>query len=155
MKSAAHKPTRALIHKLHAALGPGGAVSNTETDADRLITALRTRDHPRARALLAGIKTPKLGSLQRWVRECDAASIADPDENQQNETWKTLEAIIRTTTPNADSQTAPVKATLMRFPAWQPSIEREGDSERIYEQVLSGSIASKLASELAGGRSSN
>lgn len=133
LKTPAHKSTRSLIHKLHGALGgtfsSNSSSSTTACDdsGDALITALRTRDHPRARALLATIKTPKLGSLQRWVRECDAANVASQGENitytsaqhadQDNETWKTLESIIRTTTPSLRSPA--VSNPLIRFPPWE------------------------------------
>lgn len=131
LKASAHKSTRSLIHKLHGALG--GTFSNSPTvpqdadSGDALITALRTHDHPRARALLATIQKPKLGSLQRWVRECDAAQVASVVENAgytdeqravaDNETWRTLEAIIRTTTPTL--RAPPVSNPLIRFPPWE------------------------------------
>ena len=102
LRTPALAPARALIAKLHALAAP------PETDAERLIAALRTRDHPRARALLADVRAPKLGALQRWVRECDAAATPA----LQEDTWRTLEAIIR-------AAGAPAAAsTLTRFAPW-------------------------------------
>lgn len=144
LKSAEHKQTRSIIHKIHGVLGIGAA-SITPNPETELIAALRNRDHPRARALLATIKTPKLGSLQRWVRECDAANVADPKDpeaykDQQSETWKTLEAIIRTTMGETK---APEKPTLTRFTPWEVSSKAQEDRIQIYKTVKAGKIACK------------
>jgi hypothetical protein len=56
--------------------------------------------------------TPKLGSLQRWVRECDAAAISaakgknrskQEEEKEEGMVWEVLDSILRATTRVGDS----------------------------------------------------
>ncbi|CCX11408.1 hypothetical protein FPQ18DRAFT_367905 [Pyronema domesticum] len=121
LKSAAHKNLRAMIHKLHAAVQGG---------EDELVIALRAGEHEHARNLLATIKNPKLGALQRWVRECDAIN------DGSDECWKTLEAIIRTTTTRDNAIGA-----LARFQPWRPETGEE--ALHIYRDVKLGKICSR------------
>jgi len=157
LKGGEHKQTRALIHKLYAVLNPSGATPAAFNHETELIAALRNRDHERARGLLATIKTPKLGSLQRWVRECDAANVPDPKdpqgwERQQAETWKTLEAIVRTTMPKEASEESD-QQTLVRFKPWEARLKQ--DEERIpiwrlvnEKRIVSSEEALQLKSQL-------
>ncbi|KAI5813691.1 hypothetical protein BZA77DRAFT_284619 [Pyronema omphalodes] len=121
LKSAAHKNLRTMIHKLHAAIQGG---------EDELVIALRAGEHEHARNLLATIKNPKLGALQRWVRECDAIN------DGSDECWKTLEAIIRTTTTRDSAIGA-----LTRFQPWRPETSEE--ALQIYRDVKLGKICSR------------
>jgi hypothetical protein len=123
VKSAAHKNLRAMIHKLHAAVQGG---------EDELVIALRAGEHEHARNLLATIKNPKLGALQRWVRECDAIN------DGSDECWKTLEAIIRTTTTRDNAIGA-----LTRFQPWRPETGEE--ALQIYRDVKLGNICCRYS----------
>ncbi|KAI5800396.1 hypothetical protein DFH27DRAFT_81264 [Peziza echinospora] len=147
LRSPAHKETRTLIHKLHA-LAIAGTTTPLSSE-DQLISALRSGDHPRARLLLSSIKSPKLGALQRWVRECDAANMAAVEAegtDQQDECWRTLEAIIRTTTAAESSSEEEKKSPLIRFPAWQPPIGSNSGLD-IYGMVRNNSICSPSEAE--------
>lgn len=42
---------------------------------------------------------PKLGALQRWVRECDAVLTPSMSQIEENRVWQVLDAILRTTQP--------------------------------------------------------
>lgn len=42
---------------------------------------------------------PKLGALQRWVRECDAVLTPSMSQQEENRVWQVLDAILRTTQP--------------------------------------------------------
>ena len=44
-------------------------------------------------------QTPKLGALQRWVRECDAVLTPEMTEEEQDKVWRVLDSILRTTQP--------------------------------------------------------
>lgn len=43
---------------------------------------------------------PKLGALQRWVRECDAVLVPTMSQEEENRVWQVLNAILRTTQPD-------------------------------------------------------
>lgn len=44
-------------------------------------------------------QVPKLGALQRWVRECDAVLTPTMSQTEENKVWQVLDAILRTTQP--------------------------------------------------------
>lgn len=47
---------------------------------------------------------PKLGALQRWVRECDAVLTPKTSQEEENRVWQVLDAILRTTQPEMIAQ---------------------------------------------------
>jgi hypothetical protein len=49
-------------------------------------------------------QVPKLGALQRWVRECDAVLTPDMSQEEENRVWEVLNAILRTTHPELVSR---------------------------------------------------
>ena len=49
-------------------------------------------------------QVPKLGALQRWVRECDAVLTPDMSQEEENRVWEVLNAILRTTQPELISR---------------------------------------------------
>lgn len=70
----------------------------------RISSALNEARWLDARIALAEMRLraqrPRLGALQRWVRECDAAA---PDSMEEAvEVWSVLEAILRCTTDEED-----------------------------------------------------
>ena len=42
---------------------------------------------------------PKLGALQRWVRECDAVLTPNMSQKDESRVWQVLDSILRTTQP--------------------------------------------------------
>ncbi|TFK36247.1 hypothetical protein BDQ12DRAFT_725285 [Crucibulum laeve] len=44
-------------------------------------------------------QVPKLGALQRWVRECDAVLSPSMSQEEENRVWQVLDMILRTTQP--------------------------------------------------------
>ncbi|KAJ2995552.1 hypothetical protein HDV02_000669, partial [Globomyces sp. JEL0801] len=90
-----YKLLRTLLHEIFVNKGttPVGRVSDALRDG-RWKDALYELESMREN----GIK-PKLGALQRWVRDCDAAS--DPDSQATNPmVLKVLDSILRTTSPD-------------------------------------------------------
>jgi hypothetical protein len=49
-------------------------------------------------------QVPKLGALQRWVRECDAVLTPKMSQEEENRVWQVLDAILRTTQPDMIAQ---------------------------------------------------
>jgi hypothetical protein len=77
----------------------------------RVSTALQNGLHLESLILLTELRyrsiTPKLGSLQRWVRECDAAAIstaqtkklsAEEEAKEEAMVWEVLDAVLRACT---------------------------------------------------------
>jgi len=69
----------------------------------RISSALIDQRHVDALVLLAEMvireQVPKLGALQRWVRECDAVLTPTMSQADENRVWQVLDAILRTTQP--------------------------------------------------------
>ena len=42
---------------------------------------------------------PKLGALQRWIRECDAVLTPNMSQKDESRVWQVLDSILRTTQP--------------------------------------------------------
>lgn len=62
-------------------------------DALVLLAEMAIREH-----------VPKLGALQRWVRECDAVLTPKMSQEEENRVWQVLDAILRTTQPEMIGQ---------------------------------------------------
>lgn len=69
----------------------------------RISSALVDQRHIDALVLLSEMvireQVPKLGALQRWVRECDAVLTPKMSQEEENRVWQVLDAILRTTQP--------------------------------------------------------
>ena len=69
----------------------------------RISSALVDQRHVDALVLLAEMvireQVPKLGALQRWVRECDAVLTPSMSQEEEGRVWQVLDAILRTTQP--------------------------------------------------------
>lgn len=91
------KPLKAAIHNFLRATSSSTAGSLTTRISDALTDA-RWLD---ARVLLAEFRIRgeevKLGTLQRWIREVDAAAASGLDEKVSAEVFRTLDAILRAT----------------------------------------------------------
>ncbi|KAJ7770285.1 hypothetical protein DFH07DRAFT_735466 [Mycena maculata] len=70
----------------------------------RISSALVDQRHVDALVLLSEMEirghVPKLGALQRWVRECDAVLVPTMSQEEENRVWQVLNAILRTTQPD-------------------------------------------------------
>ena len=98
---------------------------------------------------------PRLGALQRWVRECDAASAAvalGPDAEQDgqdggaepNEVWLVLEAILRCTTEEGDVVGSGKRSEVQKGPKPVVWMEEWGVGSRgeedLWEDLQSGKL---------------
>ena len=76
----------------------------------RISSALVDHRHTDALVLLSEMlirgQVPKLGALQRWVRECDAVLTPDMSQEAENRVWEVLNAILRTTQPELVSRSS-------------------------------------------------
>lgn len=88
------KKLRTILHQIHNAKG--------QTLTGRVSDALRDGRLDEANIVLCEMRNrnqiPKLGALQRWVRDCDAAS-ADDGSRTSSEVYRTLDYILRTADP--------------------------------------------------------
>ncbi|KAF8876946.1 hypothetical protein BD779DRAFT_1559065 [Infundibulicybe gibba] len=57
-------------------------------------------------------QVPKLGALQRWVRECDAVLTPAMKKEEENRVWQVLDAILRTTQPELIASSDNLDGTL-------------------------------------------
>jgi len=137
LKSKELKPLRASIHALNKSNGPDGSLTNQVSNA---LTDQRWTD---ARVLLAEMsirrEVPKLGALQRWVRECDAATVND--ETWDPEVFQVLEAILRTTNPEDQGR------VLKKQESWHVGTP---DGTPIFEEWKNGKLFGKSSSFLRG-----
>lgn len=87
---------------------------------------------------------PKLGALQRWVRECDATSAADGSPGDP-EALKCLDLILRIanmTNANEQAQSAPAKSSSSVIHHKKPWVARgpiEGEIA-IWERMQKGTL---------------
>lgn len=109
----------------------------------RISAALATSRHTDALVLLAELRlrklVPKLGSLQRWVRDCDAASRTDGSYGD-SEVLRVLDAVLRSTVEGGiigveGEGTGPVR----RMDEW---VLRPGSGEDLFAEVQAGTLPS-------------
>jgi hypothetical protein len=112
----------------------------------RISSALAQHRWVDAKVLLAEMRIrkqrPKLGALQRWTRECDAASTADGSEGDR-EVLTVLDAIMRTA-ENESEEVNPVT----RHQEWVASGEHypiKGLFHAFTEETLFGVSAAKIS----------
>ncbi|KAF7313939.1 Fe2OG dioxygenase domain-containing protein [Mycena chlorophos] len=100
------KPLRTAIHD-YWRVANGNAGSSLTA---RISSALVDHRHIDALVLLSEMElrgqVPKLGALQRWVRECDAVLDPSMSQEEENLVWRVLNAILRTTQPQFIPTTA-------------------------------------------------
>mmetsp|Transcript_1301 Transcript_1301/g.2534 ORF Transcript_1301/g.2534 Transcript_1301/m.2534 type:complete len:466 (-) Transcript_1301:2910-4307(-) len=132
-KQKEYKPLRAKIYSLYSMMSADTGTGKTL--CGRVSEALLNADYVQARHLLEEMQyrqiTPKLGSLQRWVRECDAAfGVTDDGKTNntedQDSVLRCLDAMIRctqadiVTIANKDQKSRPL---INRYPEWCPPSE--------------------------------
>eukprot|EP00164_Ancoracysta_twista_P005161 GFYU01007039.1.p1 GENE.GFYU01007039.1~~GFYU01007039.1.p1 ORF type:complete len:483 (+),score=110.42 GFYU01007039.1:98-1546(+) len=93
LKTKKFKVLRKVLFDLGVSTGGG-----TKTSSGRVSEMIQNHAWDSALTELAEMKArnekPKLGSLQRWVRECDAAGVSD------SEALRVLDAMLRVTSPD-------------------------------------------------------
>ncbi|KAF5370923.1 hypothetical protein D9615_009813 [Tricholomella constricta] len=95
------KPFKTAVHDYwrvaHETTNTGSSLTS------RISSALIDQRHVDALVLLSEMvireQVPKLGALQRWVRECDAVLTPSMSQAEENRVWQVLDAILRTTQP--------------------------------------------------------
>ncbi|KAE8219400.1 hypothetical protein CF319_g6897 [Tilletia indica] len=132
----AMKPLRTALHLLKSSSGAGPVAGSSTGGGDSLInqisTCLRSRDWSRALLLLEQLRTInlpiKLGTLQRWVRDCDsvAASGVDP------EVYVVIDKIMRVVdrTPRISGAGRSIEDVLSRREAWAPEVSAADRAEQ-------------------------
>ncbi|KAF8962109.1 hypothetical protein BDZ97DRAFT_1826426 [Flammula alnicola] len=95
------KPFKTAVHDYWRVAHETTNTGNSLTS--RISSALVDQRHIDALVLLAEMvireQVPKLGALQRWVRECDAVLSPKMSPEEENRVWQVLDAILRTTQP--------------------------------------------------------
>lgn len=99
------KSLKALRVAVHDFMRVSKETSLTGTSlVSRISAALTDQRYQDALVLLAEMRIrqqrPKLGTLQRWVRETDAILTPTMSQEDQNQVWETLDAILRATQPS-------------------------------------------------------
>ncbi|KAJ7312922.1 hypothetical protein DFH08DRAFT_791180 [Mycena albidolilacea] len=99
------KPLKGFRTAVHDYWRVATEVSHTGTSlTSRISSALVDQRHVDALVLLSEMEIreylPKLGALQRWVRECDAVLVPTMSQEEENRVWQVLNAILRTTQPD-------------------------------------------------------
>ncbi|KAJ7267234.1 hypothetical protein C8J57DRAFT_362283 [Mycena rebaudengoi] len=101
------KPFRTAVHDYWRAANEASSTGGSLTS--RISSALVDQRHVDALVLLSEMEIrghlPKLGALQRWVRECDAVLVPSMSQEEENRVWQVLDAILRTTQPGSVSST--------------------------------------------------
>ncbi|KAF8885409.1 hypothetical protein CPB84DRAFT_1685463 [Gymnopilus junonius] len=98
------KPFKTAVHDYWRIANEVGNIGHSLTS--RISSALIDQRHTDALVLLSEMaireQVPKLGALQRWVRECDAVLTPSMSQEEENRVWHVLDAILRTTQPEMD-----------------------------------------------------
>lgn len=112
--------------------------------SSRISAALTQHRHLDALVLLAELRIrqqhPKLGALQRWVRDCDAASRSDGSFGDEM-VLRVLDAVLRCTNgePDPKDEEGLVKGekgqVVVRQKQW---VHREPADEGIYREIVAG-----------------
>ncbi|KAK9721878.1 hypothetical protein K7432_003107 [Basidiobolus ranarum] len=151
-RSKACKPLRAVVHQLQqaatATTGTGttqsGRISDALTDG-RWGDAMIALEEMRSRN-----KVPKLGALQRWVRDCDAASAKEGGTFGDVHVLRVLDSILRTADPsmvpskaqNGEKERHPV----IHHPMWVAA-PRQGPKVEMYEAALAKTLFTEEEAE--------
>lgn len=121
LKSKTMKPFKSAMYDCWRSMQEVSGTGSSLTS--RISTTLQSSLHLESLVLLAELRlrgqTPKLGSLQRWVRECDAAAIATAsstkkrsqaeEEQEDRLVWEVLDALLRSCTTLASDAVEEVK----------------------------------------------
>ncbi|KIM43787.1 hypothetical protein M413DRAFT_443685 [Hebeloma cylindrosporum] len=127
------KPFKTAVHEYwrvaHETTGTGNSLTS------RISSALVDHRHTDALVLLSEMlirgQVPKLGALQRWVRECDAVLTPEMSQEEENRVWEVLNAILRTTQPELVSRSSTSEEGVLKPGTrlwWYPPFTVEPDT---------------------------
>ncbi|KAJ3159320.1 hypothetical protein HDU86_001924 [Geranomyces michiganensis] len=142
------KAFRIALHRLNAASAAAG-IGGGNTLSGRVSDALADGRWNDALGLLADMRergmVPKLGALQRWVRDCDAVSGPDGGLKGQGEVLRVLDAILRTADPDmvprGDGEAE--EDVVRRHAAWAPCAPVTAVSDAAISAVVSAEDAAR------------
>jgi len=89
---------------------------------------------------------PKLGSLQRWVRDCDATVSADGSVRDAD-AMKCLDLILRIANPASIAGPSKGNELIRRNPIWEARGPVEGEIN-VWERMQNGTLFGKLSNPL-------
>jgi len=92
---------------------------------------------------------PKLGSLQRWVRDCDATVSADGSVRDAD-AMKCLDLILRIANPASIAGPSKGNELIRRKPIWEARGPVEGEIN-VWERMQNGTLFGKLNIPFIGG----
>ncbi|KAJ7097605.1 hypothetical protein C8R44DRAFT_643119 [Mycena epipterygia] len=128
------KPFRTAVHDYWRVATEVSQTGSSLTS--RISSALVDQRHVDALVLLSEMEIrgylPKLGALQRWVRECDAVLVPAMSQEEENRVWQVLNAILRTTQPDFVSSSQGGGGTLKpgsRLRWYPPFTQQPADSQ--------------------------
>jgi hypothetical protein len=134
------KPLKRDIHDIHRILTEGTTLGTSLTA--RVSAALLESRFTDALILLFEMYTrrlpPKLGAIQRWVRECDATS--DVDEEGDPEAMRCLDMILRVASMGTEDQKLEEKTVVKGTRSvWKAREETQGEI-RIWEMMTNNGL---------------
>ncbi|KAJ7182835.1 hypothetical protein C8R43DRAFT_968201 [Mycena crocata] len=124
----------------------------------RISSALVDQRHVDALVLLSEMEIrgqlPKLGALQRWVRECDAVLVPTMSQEEENRVWQVLNAILRTTQPDLVSSSQGAGGTLKPGSRlrWYPPFTVDGPAPAAVEVAKATAVLKPLHTTLGPDR---
>ncbi|KAI8816679.1 uncharacterized protein EV422DRAFT_544490 [Fimicolochytrium jonesii] len=144
------KALRATLHRLQTTMARTAGVGAGNTLSGRISDALTDGRWNDAHLALAEMRergqTPKLGALQRWVRDCDAVSSADKKvagDKQNEDVLRVLDAILRTADPDVvPALDSDDEARVVQYqPPWTaPSghagVESQGEKNELTDEEI-------------------
>ncbi|KAF9479132.1 hypothetical protein BDN70DRAFT_879108 [Pholiota conissans] len=145
------KPFKTAVHDYWRVAHETTNTGNSLTS--RISSALVDHRHIDALVLLAEMvireQVPKLGALQRWVRECDAVLTPKMSQEEENRVWQVLDAILRTTQPEmiteANSSGNAMLEPGKRLRWYTPFTVETGPAEKEPKPVNSDEISAAAA----------
>lgn len=112
-----------------------GRISDALTDgrwADALLALAEMRSKG---------QVPKLGALQRWVRDCDAASLRD-GSHADPQIFRVLDSILRTADPELIPKSTETQHPVRQNGSWS-AFPRTEPLVKVYETIQAGNFFSK------------
>ncbi|CAO3657979.1 unnamed protein product [Umbelopsis vinacea] len=147
VRSKEFKQLRAVMHLVHesafAVTGKGSTLSGRISDAltdGRWADALAALAEMRARG-----QVPKLGALQRWVRDCDAASLRD-GSHADPQIFRVLDSILRTADPALVCSPTADYHPVRQNGSWSP-FPRASPLEMVYDNIKAGKLFTEEQAE--------
>jgi hypothetical protein len=148
LKSKAFRALKTALWDVQTAYATGAGAGTGASLVSKTSLALADGRYTDAQVYLAEMRLrgqrPKLGALQRWVRECDAASRKDGEV-----VWEVLEAILRTTEEDGFvRQGAPRRSRGEVVSRQEDWVTRQATGMDLWQELQEGSLISGSISGL-------